>query len=192
MKRHNHSKKDNFLGLAKSRKTTYEFSDRHVKGRDIRKILESGRWSPSCSNLQPWNFIVVKDKHRIKALVGTASFGAFHSDPPLIIALVLRSEKCGGEHVCIRDNKTGITEAHLSLGMCGLSMALQAHDMGIDSCFLSPGRKEVLKILRVHRGDTIPLMIGFGYERKGAFQRKRERRKLEELVSYGFDKHRRR
>lgn len=55
-----------FLSLAKKRKTTYEFSDKLVNDSDIVKILEAGRWAPSCTNTQPWHFIVVKDKKKIE------------------------------------------------------------------------------------------------------------------------------
>ena len=46
-----------FLSLSKSRRTTYEFSDKSVKDKDLNKILEAARWAPSCANSQPWKFI---------------------------------------------------------------------------------------------------------------------------------------
>ena len=78
----NKSTEDNFFKLVKSRKTTYEFTDKKIKDADIKKILEAARWAPSCSNVQPWHFIVVKDKKRISDLMKLAFYGAFHSPPP--------------------------------------------------------------------------------------------------------------
>ena len=51
-----------FLELAKKRKTTFEFSNKQVSGKDILKLLEVARWVPSCTNSQPWHFIVIKNE----------------------------------------------------------------------------------------------------------------------------------
>ena len=58
-----------FLKIARTRKTTYEFLTKKVDEGHIIKIMEAGRWAPSCSNSQPWHFIVVKDKERIKKMI---------------------------------------------------------------------------------------------------------------------------
>ena len=78
-----------FLALAKARKTSYEFSDNEVQNKDVEKILEAARWSPSCSNIQPWHFVIVKDKKEISELIELSYFGDFHTEPPLIIAFIL-------------------------------------------------------------------------------------------------------
>lgn len=173
-----------FLTLAKKRKTTYEFTDKKVKNSDIKKILEAGRWAPSCSNSQPWHFIVIKNKNRLEELMKIANYGDFHTDPALIIVLVLKSEYFGGEHRCVKNEKLGIYESYLCTAMSAVSMVFEAQDTGIDSCLLTPEQNAVSKILKLKKGDIAPVMIGFGYEKKGAFQKKRERKELKELVSY--------
>lgn len=172
-----------FLNLAKTRKTTYEFSDKKVKQSDIKKILEAARWAPSCSNVQPWQFIVVKNKERISELMKTAFYGAFHTNPPIIIAIVLVNE-CwkDSEHRCDLDSKLGIYEGFLCIGMSALNMILEAQELGIASALLSP-HQNIIKTLRGRKGDFIPLMVAFGYEKKKAFQKKRERKELKKLVS---------
>lgn len=174
-----------FLKLAKKRKTTYEFSGREIKNRDIQTILEAARWAPSCSNSQPWHFIVVREKKRISSLMKTAFYGGFHDDPPLLIAVILDSG-CWetSDHRCVRNEKLGTIEAYLSTAMPALSMALQAQDLGIGSCILTPEQEASSKILQLRKGDSILVMMGFGYEKKGAFQKKRERKSLHYLVSY--------
>ncbi len=43
-----------FLQLSKSRKTVYEYSSKQVGAADLEKMLETGKWAPSCGNSQPW------------------------------------------------------------------------------------------------------------------------------------------
>src|SRR3989344_2581411 len=102
-----------FLTLALNRKTTYEFSERKIKDNSILKILEAARWSPSCSNSQPWHFIIIKNAETIKKLINISSYGGFHTDPSLIIAVVLDFE-CweSSEHRCVVNNKAGTIEAY--------------------------------------------------------------------------------
>ena len=79
----------NFLELAKKRKTTYEFGNKKIKDSDLKKILEAGRWAPSCSNSQPWHFIIIKNNYLIEKLIMTANYGDIHNEPSVMIAGVL-------------------------------------------------------------------------------------------------------
>lgn len=174
-----------FLTLAKARKTTYEFTDQSIKKSDLLKILEAARWSPSCSNIQPWRFVVVKDKKRISQLIEISLYSVFHTYPTLIICLVLNSELWEkSDHRCVKNNKVGMVDALLSIAMPALSICFEAVDLGIDSCMLTPETKNTSRILRLRKGDAVPIIIGLGYEKKGAFQKPRERKELKEIV-YG-------
>ena len=176
-----------FLKLAKSRKTTYEFSDKQVSDKDIKSILEAGSWAPSCENSQPWHFIVVRNKDSIKRLMMTANYGDFHNDPDVIVSLVLLSSKCAGKgYTCFRGKDSGVHDTFMCMGMAGLNMALQARDLDIDSCIITPEQESVKKILKVNKLDSVPLLLGLGYQDKKSFQKKRERLKLSEITSKEF------
>lgn len=176
---------DDFLTLLKSRRTMYEYSSKKVKAKDINSILEAARWSPSCANSQPWHFIVVKDMKMIEELMLLANYGDFHTLPPLMIACVLINKKCAGEgFACFRGKDAGVHDNYMSVGMACLNMALEAKELGLDSCILTPKPEEVKKILKVSKQDAVPLVIGIGYPSKDAFEKKRERAPLKEIVSY--------
>lgn len=178
-------KKNYFLNLARTRKTTYAFNDRAIKDSDIKKILEAGRLAPSFQNRQPWHFIVVKNKKHIDELMKTAFYGHFHVGATLIIAIVLeRGHWTREDYRGTRNEKIGITDTYLSAAMPALSMIFEAQELGIGSAMLSPKEKDAAKILGTREGDGIPLLISFGYEKEGAFQKKSERKKLSQIVSY--------
>lgn len=175
----------NFLELAKSRRTTYEYSDKKIALAKLNKILEAGRWAPSCTNTQPWHFVVVSNKKTITRLMMSANYGDFHLDPPLIIAIVLVQEKCQGDgFACFRGTDTGVYDSYMSIGMAALNMALEARDLGVDSCILTPTQEKARVVLSVSENDAVPLILGVGYQKKGAFEKRRERILLKEIVSY--------
>ncbi len=178
------SKQKIFFELAQNRKTTYEFHNKKIANRSLKKILEAGRWAPSCSNTQPWHFIVVKNPKRIEELMKTASYGAFHSDPSLIIALVLDT-KCweSADHRCVKDAKLGIYEAYICIGQPALNMVFEAEELGIATALLTPKQTDAAAILKIRAGDVVPLLVAFGYEKKGSFQKPHKRKKLSEITS---------
>ena len=179
--------KMNFLELARKRKTTYEFDKRNLSTGNITKILEAGRWAPSCTNSQPWNFILIKNKNMIDRLMRTVNYGDFHSDPTLMIAIVLREERCNGKGFsCFSGKDSLIYDSYMGCGMAALQMILEAADLKIDSCLLTPYKDEARKLLKVKPIDALPLMIGFGYKKRGSFQKRRTREELKKLIFYEY------
>ncbi len=59
-----------FLDLIKHRRTIRRFRTDPVPDDCIDKIIEAARWAPSGYNMQPWDFIVIKDKEIKDAIVG--------------------------------------------------------------------------------------------------------------------------
>ena len=184
-----------FLKLTKARKTTYEFREKEVSKRDILAILEAACWAPSCGNIQPWHFIIVEDKKTIKKLLGTTHYvhaPFIHPLPPVVIAFVLPSDKHMHKyfdeeyaHCCIHSQCTQHqNEGELCFAMSVFSSTLAATDLGISSCILTPQQNQATKLLKAEKIGVVRLMVGLGYEKEGAFQKKRTRRKLKDLVSY--------
>lgn len=185
-----------FLALTKARKTTYEFSEKEVSKRDILAILEAARWAPSCGNSQPWHFIVVKNKKTIRQLVDTTHYvhaPFIHPLPPAIIAFVLPSVDLLHDRAprefphCCKDSTCNQhrNELELCFSMAVFSSTLTATDLGINSCILTPKQDLASNILKVKKDKGIVrLLVGFGYEKKNAFQKERAREKLLNLVSY--------
>src|SRR5512135_1820381 len=59
---------EDFLTLARSRRSVRRFSEKGVSRADILRVLEAARWAPSNHNRQPWKFIVWQDRNRITRL----------------------------------------------------------------------------------------------------------------------------
>ena len=51
-----------------SRRNVRSFSDRPIPAADLDQILEAGRRAPSSQNWQPWDFILVTDRERLREL----------------------------------------------------------------------------------------------------------------------------
>ena len=110
-------------------------------------------------------------------------FGAFHTEPPIIITAILDAKIWNdGDHRCVMGGKLGKIESYLCIAMPILAMAYQAEDTGIQSCMLTPESKSICKLLKVKNKDAVPIVLGIGYEKKGAFQKERTRKPLSQLM----------
>ena len=179
--------KGNFLELLKSRKSTYNYSDREVAPDALHTILEAGRWSPSFRNLQPWQFVVVRNKEKISKLLESAHYGLYdfkanRSIPPVAIALLLKKKYWEGEFGFPLTDKQGVFEAYMSLAMPAMNMMMQAQELGISSALLNVRESVSHELVKLDGGDQVPIIVCLGYEKPGAKERKRERKPLEELV----------
>ncbi|MCX8095273.1 MAG: nitroreductase family protein [Caldisericia bacterium] len=166
---------EDILNIIVSRRSVRNYKKDKIKEDDILKILEAGRWAPSASNNQPWRFIVINDENQIKKIGDVAkilTINNFVSNSPLII--VIYTEK---KHRWV----------DIDCGMCAQNMMLEAHSLGIGSCFIGAFREKKLKeILNLPEDFYIVGLITFGYPEGDV--KKKERIDLNELVKYNYYK----
>ncbi|MFA9423233.1 MAG: nitroreductase family protein [Sedimentibacter sp.] len=55
-------KYDDFIELARKRRTIRKFTSKEVTREEVCKIIEAGRLAPSSFNSQPWEYVVVQDE----------------------------------------------------------------------------------------------------------------------------------
>lgn len=164
---------NDILEIIKTRRSVRNYKKDKIKEDEILKILEAGRWAPSASNNQPWRFIVIDDEDQIKKIGNIAkilTINNFVASSPLII--VIYTER---KHRWV----------DLDCGMCAENMMLEAHSLGISSCFIGAFRENKLKeILNLPKDFYIVGLITFGYP-EGEIKAK-ERIELSQLVKYNY------
>ncbi len=139
----------NVLECILTRRSIRSYTDQDVPDDALNKVLEAGRWAPSASNRQPWEFIVIRDKDTLKEIAKHARYGKFIPEAPLAIAVVTNPS----------------TRWHIIDGSTAIqNMALVAWDMGIGTCWIgSLEREEVKKILGIPGNLHLLSVLPFGY-----------------------------
>ncbi len=69
-----------------------QYEPGEVSDADLNEILEIARWSGSSRNTQPWRFVVVRDKEKLKKLSDLRPNITWVADGALAIALVFPGE----------------------------------------------------------------------------------------------------
>src|SRR3990172_1352948 len=67
------------LDVIKTRRSVRKFDGTKIPDVCMQQILEAGRWAPSGANAQPWRFIVVTEKDKLKSIAERCYYKIFKS-----------------------------------------------------------------------------------------------------------------
>ena len=159
-----------------SRRNVRSFADRPIAAADLDQILEAGRRAPSSQNWQPWDFIVVTDRGRLRELARVWRGAGHVAGSAATIAVIGPAD----------DNAFG--RAQFDLGQATMAMLLAAADLGIGSCHAGVADLALAReLLGFPEDREWALLISLGYpaDRPLTPVRKPDRRPFGEVVHRG-------
>jgi nitroreductase len=165
---------DTWTAIA-SRRDVRDFDARPIADVDLDEILEAGRRSPSASNWQPWDFIVVTDRQQLTELAKVWR-GAGH---------VARSAATVAVIAPAADERR---RAPFDLGQATMSIMLAAASLGIGSGHSAVGDQQLAReLLGFPEDRTCAFLIPLGYpaDRPLAPIRHPDRRPFDDVVHRG-------
>ncbi|TMA62065.1 MAG: hypothetical protein E6J73_10815 [Deltaproteobacteria bacterium] len=59
-------KTEELLNVIRTRRSVRVYKGVKVSDRQLETILEAARWAPSGANTQPWEFVVTRDRKKMK------------------------------------------------------------------------------------------------------------------------------
>lgn len=154
------------LEAIRTKRSVRQFTDEPVPGEIILKILDAGRHAQSSKNVQPWTFILVQDRERLKAL-----------------------SECGAyvDHIAHAAFAIVLVDHHnwsFDIGQAAAYLQLAAWDLGVSSCLAYFGLTDKLKgLLGIPAELSVEMGISFGYSTEEPHPIKRSgRKRLEEIL----------
>jgi nitroreductase len=138
--------------LIKSLRSVRLFSEREVPDDVLLDILDTGRWTGSAKNTQPWDLIVVKNEHTLAELAKCGRYAGHLATATLAIALVMRGD----------DVSTLMDEGRL---MQNLMLAAWAHGVGscIASIYPQENERRARELLGIPPDRHLRTMLSIGY-----------------------------
>ena len=142
---------EDLLEFIKNRRSIRSFQDKKVPENEIQMILEAGRWAPSASNKQPWEFYLIRDKEILKEISKNAIYGRHIKRAPFAIAIV--GKKTTSPNYYIQDTS-----------LVSMTMMLMAWSLGIGTCWIgSMNREKAKEILGLTENDYLLTVLPMGY-----------------------------
>jgi nitroreductase len=125
----------------------------------IKKIIEAGRLAPSAMNLQPWHFVVIRNKETLKELGKFCISGRFIIDASF--AVVVTTDPSNKWHEI--DGTRAVQ-----------NMSLAAWNEGVGTCWIGAiDRDKVKERLNIPKNLHILTILPFGYPEEFTVKRKK-------------------
>ncbi|MCX7989007.1 MAG: nitroreductase family protein [Thermodesulfovibrio sp.] len=144
------------IDIIKARRSIRKYKKEVPSEELIKRCIEAGLYAPSARNSQPWSFILVKDKDKIKQLSKVQTFTKFLEGAPYVIVALADEKK---SNHWLED-----------MGCAIMALLLEAHSLGLGACWgaiYHPENKDrenyVRKVLDVSEELRIIACIGIGY-----------------------------
>jgi len=146
------------------------YQDKPIPDELVDRIVEAGRLSGSSMNLQPWHFIVVRDRDALRQLGTLAKTGPYIAQAPLAIVVV------------IDKSRFAVSDASRAIQ----TMMLTAWAEGVGSNWVGFGGLDAVNALLSIPADLEVLaIIPFGYPADAVGRGKKNRKPRAEIVYRG-------
>jgi len=163
----------------KNRRSVRVFTDKPVSDEEVEKLIDTARWAPSAGNIQPWEFIVVRDQQIKAGVCEAAGNQTFIEEAPVVIVVcanVWRSGQGYGSRginlYCLQDTAAATQ-----------NMLLAAEALGLATCWVGAfHEEEARKVLNIPTGVRPVAIIPVGHAMQKP--RARSRRPLNEIVHH--------
>lgn len=162
----------------RARRNVRSYRPDPVPAADLDRIAEAAWRSPSASNRQHWDFVVVTDPDQLRALSQVWRGAGHIAGAAAAIAIVV--PQAG-------DDRTRLID-YYDLGQATYAMMLAAADLGVGAGHSSVGDQDrAREILGVPAGHDVAFLVGLGYpaDRPLAPLAKPDRRPIGEVIHHG-------
>ncbi len=165
------------LDVIQKRRSVRKYKKDPIPEKALRRVLEAARLAPSGKNIQPWKFIIVKDK-ALKEKLAQASAGQFFmAQAPVIIV------GCGFPDNCYAHMGRYMKSWSVDVTIALEHLILQAQEEGLGTCWIGSFEEEEVKaILNLPENVKVLALTPLGYP--GEIPRFRGRKNLDEIISY--------
>jgi nitroreductase len=146
-----------------------EFQDKSIPDDVLHRIVEAGRLTASSINLQPWHFVVVTDREKLRELGALMKTGRYTANAGAAIVVAYE-----------RDSDYGVSDASRAIQ----SMILVAWAEGVGSNWTGFGGLEgVRKLVGVPDRYEVLAVVPFGYPKRKIGKGIKKRKSLSEVAS---------
>ena len=160
--------REEILRFFKARHSVRAFRDKPVTDEDINLLVEAAALAPTARNIQPWEFIIIRDKDRLEVLTQMVSpNGALMGGAAVGIVVFCKDTK-----YYLEDGSAAIVQALLA-----------AAALGLGTCWIAGDKKDyagkVREFCKAGEGLLLVGLIAVGYPAESPTPKKRS---LDEMM----------
>jgi len=148
-----------FASVVKRRGMIRKYEDKPVPDEAVKKLLQYAVRAPSAGNLQPWEFVIVRDPNVRAKLAKAAMNQNSVATAPVIIATCADTQRMGEKY-----GTRGSFYSLVDTSFASLLILLGATEQGLGACFVgSYDSEQVAKIFQLPNHIRPVGLITIGY-----------------------------
>jgi nitroreductase len=167
------------LRAIKTRRSVRAFTAQQVTDEQVEKLIDAARWAPSAGNIQPWDFIIVRDSATKQGLSKAALTQKAIEEAPVVIVVcadpMQSASRYGSRGInlyCLQDTAAATQ-----------NILLAAHAMGLSTCWIGAFKEEEAKsVVGVPNGVRPIAIVPVGHAAEKP--RERPRKQLTEIMHH--------
>ncbi|MEN2995147.1 MAG: nitroreductase family protein [Thermodesulfovibrio sp.] len=147
---------EDIFEVIKTRRSIRKYKEEKPPEELIKRCIEAALYAPSARNSQPWYFIIVRDKEKIKQLSKAQPYTKFLEEAPYVVVALADPSK---SNHWLED-----------MGCALMAFLLEAHSLGLGACWgaiYHPENQErekyVKEIIEIPENLRVIACIGIGY-----------------------------
>jgi nitroreductase len=153
------------------RRVARAFAKTPVEADKLAAIVEAGRHAMSARNLQPWQFIVIRNPDTLRALGALCATGRFVGEAPAAVAIL--------------KDKNNARWADVDCAQAVQNMANAAWALGLGTCWVGNfDQAGIAALLKLHADWPVFTILPFGYPDAAVPPQSRPLKKRSETVHY--------
>lgn len=153
------------------RRVSRAFAKAPVEPAKLAQIVEAGRHAMSARNLQPWNFIVIRNPETLRALGALCSTGRFVAEAPAAIAVL--------------KDRSNPRWADIDCAQAVQNMANAGWALGLATCWVGNfDQAKIAALLKLPEDWPLFTILPFGYIDPATPPQPRPLKKRSEVLHY--------
>jgi nitroreductase len=165
------------LEVIRERRSVRRFTAKAVPEETLARVLEAARLAPSAKNIQPWKFIVVRDRATKEGLAKAAFDQKFLAEADIIVVA------CGFPEIAYPRQGRFMNSWPIDLAIAFEHLILQASEEGLGTCWIGAFDEAAAKaVLEVPPDVRVMAMTPLGWPAESPAPR--GRKPLTEIVCY--------
>ncbi|TET20415.1 nitroreductase family protein [Candidatus Bathyarchaeota archaeon] len=146
------------LEAIRQRRSIRAYTNEEVSEENIEKLIDAATWAPSAGNIQPWEFVIVRDAGTKRRLSTAALDQRFIEEAPVVIVVCANEARSGRRYdqrgrtlYCLQDTAAAtqnilLTAYALGLGTCWIGAF---HEEGVKKALNTPTGMRPVAIIPV-------------------------------------------
>ncbi len=169
-----------FYEVIRTRRSVRKFRADAIPEDVLQRVLDAARIAQSGSNRQPWRYIIIKDKERMKEMLPVCGGQPFVAEAPVLIVV------CGTNLNVNRAGYMGDLSMLVDVSISFDHLTLAARAEGLGTCWIGSFSNDGLKkYLEIPEDVQVVALTPLGYPADaGAFSENTNRKDLKEIVCY--------